>query len=146
MSNVEYIATHHFPTAECGLASLSMRVDELAARLGFTVHSWRDDGLGPARGFACRLPSGLVFVMVEHLLSIEHSYSRGPLILVDATDLSRLGVEHLLKEILQALNLSRTDVASVADRSSELEAEGLVAQFDAFSHGSSGELSVSPEV
>jgi hypothetical protein len=84
--------------------------------------------------------------MVEHLLSIKHSYSRGPLILVDATDLAGLGEEPLLTEFLHALNLDRSVVVGVADHSSELEAVGLVAQFDAYAHEKTRQQSASSEV
>ena len=129
MNDLQNLTSYTFPTAECGLASLTIRVDDLADRFGFPVLEWQEDGLGPTRGFAFRLSSGRVFVLIEHLLSIKHSYSRGPNVLVDATELAALGVETLLAEFLKATGLSRADVAQVADRSSEMEAEELAARF-----------------
>ena len=130
MNRVQYLTSYSFPIADCGLATLSIRVDELANRLGFPVLEWLEDGLGPTRGFAVRLSSGRVYVLKEHLLSIKYSYTKGPNIVVDAAGLARLGVVTLLAEFLVAMDLARTDVSWMADRSYELEAEKLVTEFE----------------
>jgi len=71
-----------------------------------------------------------VYVLKEHLLSIKYSYTKGPNIVVDAAGLARLGVVTLLAEFLVAMDLARTDVSWMADRSYELEAEKLVTEFE----------------
>ena len=51
---MELLAAYTWPTGPVGLGSLTVRVDELAARLGVAIHAWEIDGLGPARGFGGR--------------------------------------------------------------------------------------------
>jgi hypothetical protein len=65
---------------------------------------------------------------------------------VDAKELATLGIETLLTELLQAFNLNRTDVASMADHTSELEAIKFVAQFDAYNRERSKQEIASPEI
>jgi hypothetical protein len=89
-------------------------VDEIATRAGAHVHTWVDDGLGPARGLACRLANGDVFVMVEHELSIRYSHSRGPNVLVDASVLAAAGADALVAELKKVLRLSESEVEWIA--------------------------------
>jgi hypothetical protein len=110
-----------WPTVQVPLASLGLRVDELATRLNLPVHAWYEDGLGPARGVGCRLPSGRLFLLEELQLAVRHQGSRGPTLYVDAADLTAGGVESLLEEILQALQLSRADLTWIMDRAGEEE-------------------------
>jgi hypothetical protein len=116
---IEWLDTHTFPTAEWPLASLCVRIDEIASRFGVRVHTWNDAGLGPARGLACRVRPGHVFVLVEHELSIRYGYSRGPNVLIDASDLGDRRADLLVGELKEALGLSDADLAWVAGRDSE---------------------------
>jgi hypothetical protein len=125
MSQLELLTSHTWPTAEMALGSLGLHIDELASRLGLPVHRWTVDGLGPARGFGCRLPSGRVFLLEELELSVRYHEAKGPNIHVDAADLAANGIESLLVEILDALGLARSDAIAVADR----EAEQTAARF-----------------
>src|SRR3954451_8657281 len=106
MEIIEWLDSYTFPTSEWPLAILGVRVDEIAARHGARVHAWDDDGLGPARGLACRVTSGQVFVLVEHELSIRHHRAQGPNVLVDAAALGDRGAEGLIGELKAALSLS----------------------------------------
>src|ERR1700732_2273816 len=78
------------------LASLGVRVDELAARLRVPVDAWDLDGVGPVRGFGCRLSSGHVFWLSEFQSQIQWSESKGPYLFEDAADLGAQGLEPLL--------------------------------------------------
>jgi hypothetical protein len=103
-----------FPTKPVPLAALSVRVDELALRLGYRVQSWVEDGLGPARGFCCRLQSGRVFCLEELELAIKHQGAKGPVVWVDDTDMVAVGIEHLVEEVSTSLGLTRADLTGVA--------------------------------
>jgi hypothetical protein len=126
---------NRWPTVEIPLASLGLRVDELATRLNLPIHTWYEDGLGPARGVGCRLPSGRLFLLEELQLAVEHRGSRGPTLFVDAADLTARGVGSLLEEILQALHLSRSDVTWILDRAGEEEAARWLRDFQGRSQG-----------
>src|SRR4051794_23521436 len=103
MEVIEWLDSYKFPTDMWPLASLCVRVDEIASRFGTGVHAWLDDGLGPARGLACRVTSGHVFVLVEHELSIKYGYTQGPNVLIDADDIGARGADLLVGELKDAL-------------------------------------------
>jgi hypothetical protein len=114
MGKLELLSSYTCPIDVMGLATLSVRVGELAARLGFSVSVWDEDGLGPARGFVCRLPSGRVFGLQELEHEIRYQWAQGPNVLVDAGDLASQGIEPLLGEVLDGLGLCRADVTWLA--------------------------------
>ena len=58
---IEPITTHRWSTDGCPFAALGVRVEELARRLGVSLQEWNVDGLGLARGFGFRVPSGRVW-------------------------------------------------------------------------------------
>lgn len=97
------------------LVSLSVRIDDLAARLGIPVREYYKDGLGPSRYFAGRLPSGLFFSVEELEMCVKYHGALGPSVLVDATALAANGIEPLVSEILQSLGLARSELVYVAD-------------------------------
>jgi hypothetical protein len=119
MEQLRPLISSQWPTAEVSLATLGVRLEELAGRLSLPLAHWCEDGLGPSLGIACRLPSGRVFLLQELEYALRHGYAKGPAVLVDATDLVEHGVESLLAEILPALRLSHSDLIAVADRSTE---------------------------
>ena len=125
---IETLASYKFPTAEVGLASLSVRIEKIASRLGVRVPEWLEDGLGPACGFAFRVVSGRVFVLMEHELSIRYENAQGPDLLVDASDLATFGPDALITESVEALGLSRSDLTWVADCDSQQAAAELAAK------------------
>jgi hypothetical protein len=96
-----------FWTAAMPLAQLAIRVDELASKLGLPVHTWVEDGLGPARGFGCRLSSSRIFVLEELALAVEHQGAPGPTAYVDAAEMALLGVEPLVEELLMQLSIAK---------------------------------------
>jgi hypothetical protein len=69
---LEVVTSYTWPTDGVYLAALDTRVDDLAARLGVGVHAWDVDGLGPARGFGFRLPSGRVYLLEELGFAVRH--------------------------------------------------------------------------
>lgn len=117
MPSFVQIDSLHWPTTEFALASLNVRVDELAKRVAFRVDAWDEDGLGPARGAALSLSSGRPVLLQELQFPIETGASGGPDVWVDAGDLAALGVEALLAELLAALELPLEAVVWVQDDS-----------------------------
>lgn len=94
------------------IAILSARVDTLARLFGFSPEEWEEDGLGPARGFWCKLQSGHVFSLIEFAQRPSKAL-QGPNLSVDSQAYQLIGGETLLHEVLDALGLTDTDVAWV---------------------------------
>jgi hypothetical protein len=111
---LEPITSYTWPTDAFPLAALAIRVDALAHRLGVAVQTWVEDGLGPARGFGVRLPSGRVYLFEELETSVLHHGARGPNVYVDAGALAEVGVMVLLAELLEACGLVEGDLATDA--------------------------------
>jgi hypothetical protein len=122
MPSLIQIDSPPWPSMEFALATLRVRVDKLARQLAFRVEAWEEEGLGPARGAALRLPSGRPVLLKELQLPIETGSSSGPDVWVDAADLGAVGVEQLLLEILGALQLSRGDVEWAQEPSAQGQA------------------------
>lgn len=101
---------HRWPSGtDEQIAILAVSVDTVARRFGFTAETWDEDGLGPARGFACTLPSGRVISLVE----FSHrpgTARRGPNLNVDSLELQQMGGAVLLREALDALGLVEAEV------------------------------------
>jgi hypothetical protein len=112
---LEPLSSYTWPTDGWPLAALSIRVDDLAARLGLSVLTWQEDGLGTARGVLCRLPSGRVFLLQELETKVQYYNAKGPDVYVDAGDVGDQGVEPMLNEVLDGLQLSRSDVNWLPD-------------------------------
>ena len=130
---LDVLASYTWPTAPVALGALSVRVDDLAARLGVAVHAWEVDGLGPARGFGGRMPSGAVILLEELELAVRHQGARGPSVYVDASQLVAAGPKPLAEELLSALALCPEELAGVVDeaarwRAAELSARATQAQ------------------
>ena len=125
------LASMAWPTDGVPLAGLTVRVDDLATRLGVPVVTWDVDGLGPARGFGFRLPSGRVYVLEELELAVRHQGAQGPTAYTDAADLGSIGAGPLVAELLAALGLSRSDLIGEAGPDEERAAAELVARMAA---------------
>ena len=119
---LEPLASYSFPTDESGLAVLDPGVDELAGRCGAAVREWIEDGLGPARGFAVRLPSGRVVVLVRY----RNLPGSGTHALVDAAELGTLGAAVLVGELIGALSLDRAMISHVAGPEHEASARAMM--------------------
>jgi shikimate kinase len=111
------------------LARLAMGVDELAARIHAAVSNWEVDGLGPARGFCVRMSSGRAYGFVELELVIRHNGTSGLLVCVDAGDLAALGPDALLAELVDAITISSSGIAGVADEASRTTAAEIASRF-----------------
>jgi len=116
---LEVLTSYTWPTGPVALATLSVRVDDLAAQLRVPVQTWYEEGLGPARGFGGRLSSGYVVLLEELELAIKHHAARGPGVYVDASVLGSAEPAALVTELLEALGLSSSDLASVADAAAQ---------------------------
>jgi hypothetical protein len=126
--SLEVLASYTWPTDAVPLAALCVRVDDLAVRLGLPVRAWEVDGLGPARGFGGRLPSGHVILLEELELAVRYHGARGPVVYVDAAELGALGPEPLMTELLTELSLSRLDLVGVAGQADQRSAAELAAR------------------
>jgi hypothetical protein len=107
------------------VARLAVQLDDLAVRLGTPVQEWVVDGLGPARGFTGRLPTGRVIEIAE-LEVATRLWAVGPMVLVDATDLAAAGAEAIADEVVAGLGLSREHLAEVSGADARQMAEELV--------------------
>src|SRR5262245_60200969 len=125
---LEVLASYTWPTAPVALAALAVRVDDLATRLGVAVHTWDEDGLGPACGFGGRLPSGCVVLLQELQYSIQYHGAIGPGVFVDASELGAVGPDPLVEELLAELGLSKSDLAGVVDEAALRNAAELAAR------------------
>jgi hypothetical protein len=119
---LQTLLSYTWPTHVVWLAALTVRVDDLAARLRLAVQAWEVDGLGPARGFGGRLPSGHVVLLEELEFDVRHGRAAGPVVYVDAFDLGAVGPDALVAELLAALSLSRSDLAGVAGEAEQRSA------------------------
>jgi hypothetical protein len=111
MNTLIAITEHQWSSPEYPLCELSIPVSEIASSLGIPLHFWSEDGLGPASGFMCRLPSGLVLFVQEFEHARERLGSKGPTVLVEATDLVALGVVAATNEVLAAFGLATHQVS-----------------------------------
>jgi hypothetical protein len=93
----EVITSHTFPHMAIPFVGLRIRVDDLAARFGATVQEWEVDGLGAARGFGLRAPSGRIYLVEELADAVRYQGALGPWIHVDAEDWLRTEWRHLPK-------------------------------------------------
>ena len=92
------------------IAILAVSLETIERRFGLASEEWVEDGLGPARGVWCRLPSGRVISLVE----FEHcanTHYPGPNLSADSHELYEIGGARLLEEALEALGLGEADVA-----------------------------------
>jgi hypothetical protein len=93
------------------IAVLTVSLDEIATRFDLELVSWFEDGLGPARGVAIRLPSGRIVLIKELEHAIKHFGDPGPHLLTDGADIVGFGVSALVDEVISALRLSESAVA-----------------------------------
>jgi hypothetical protein len=121
------LTSYTWPTDAIPVARLAVQLDDLAVRLGTPVQKWVVDGLGPARGFTGRLPSGRVIGLAD-LEVATRLWAVGPMVLVDATDLAAAGAEAIADEVVAGLGLSREHLAQVSGADVRQEAEELIAR------------------
>jgi hypothetical protein len=111
MSAIAQVFEHRFPSGlDLPIAVLSIRLDDIATRLGMEPVSWEEPGLGPTRGVCIRLPSGRIVLILEHAYAIKYG-APGAQLVADGDDVVSLGVSALVDEILLALGLSDNAVA-----------------------------------
>lgn len=101
------------------LATIGLRVEVLAHRVGARLETWEPDGLGTAHGFYLRLPSGRVVLLqeLEHAVS-DHGVA-GPDVYVDGAEAATEGFERLLAEVSGALGL---DIRAISWRPLDVQA------------------------
>ena len=127
MPAIEFLSGGRWPVDGLPLATLRVRLDALAERLGAEVWAWAEEGLGEASGFGGRMPGVSLFLLEELEPEVEAG-APGPTLYADAGDIAARGVEPLLDEILAALGLTRADVAAVADAALREHAAARVAE------------------
>jgi len=128
MASARYLGSHHFPTLPQWIGTLNVRAESVAARMGFVLQSWDDEGLGEAVGFACQLPSGRIVLVEEHPYSIEQLGGTGVDISADLTEVARDGPAAILREALGCLGLSSADVSQVPDAEAQSIARETLAK------------------
>jgi hypothetical protein len=122
---LEILTSYTWPTDAYPIARLSVKVDDLAVRLGISVHAWNVDGLGPARGFGGRLPSGRGVLFEELEFAVRYHGAQGPTVYMDAAELGALGSDVLVSELLRVLNLTSLDIAAAAGLAAQQAAANL---------------------
>jgi hypothetical protein len=111
---IEQIEKYRFTSGELPIALVRRRLAEIANRLNLKIYRWEEDGLGPAQGLIIRLASGRVMLLLELEHAIKHHRVKGPEILVEARDLAEVGVEPLIVEVQEALDLTRDELDWIA--------------------------------
>ena len=116
-TTIQQVAGYRWPSGgEQAIAILRVPLERLAEKSGLTLEQWDEEGLGPARGVWCRLPSGRVVQLYELEYTPEDRGAVGPNVSADLGDISRIGPEKLVDEVLQAFALSRADVSWSQDQ------------------------------
>lgn len=106
----EQVADHRFPSGlDWALAVLGVDIAELAGRLGVEIERWEEDGLGTARGFFLRLPSGRV-ILLQQMDYVPESGVAGVTILVDGGEAVHECHADLLRDVLTGLRLDESVV------------------------------------
>lgn len=123
------IAEYRYPSG-MHLPVMTIRIDlrDVAGRLGVTVETWEEDGLGPACGMFLRLPSGRVVLLRELEHAVKRLGAEGPEVFADVGDLAALDVERLVAEVLDDLDLPREQVAWIASNDARQRAADLFAR------------------
>lgn len=104
-----------FPSGlDLPLATLTCRVDDLAARLGLEVECWEEDGLGPARGFALG-PSISPTLISEQVSHVAANPLAATVITIDGGEAVAMGHTAMLDRALAMLGLDKDMVSWVPD-------------------------------
>jgi hypothetical protein len=125
---VEAVTWHKWPTDGIPFAGVRIAPCEIAVRIGVATQKWDVDGLGPAIGFGFRAQSGRVYLLQQLELVEKHYGVIGSDVYVDATDFLKTGLPSLVSDVIQALELSSSDLVVTADASTEKLAKQLVAK------------------
>lgn len=120
------LVTYHWPTVLVPACVLRVPFDDLVERHALAVEHWDEDGLGPARGGAYELESGLVVGICDlEYMRGRHDLS-GPEVNVDATDLVAHGAAGTVRLILTGLCLPDDAIDWMQDESVLDAARGLI--------------------
>ena len=120
------LVTYHWPTVLVPACVLRVPFDDLVERHALAVEHWDEDGLGPARGGAYELDSGLVVGIRDLEYARSHPDIAGPDVEVDATDLVAHGVAGTVRLILAGLRLPDDAIDWMPDEGSIEAAQGLI--------------------
>lgn len=96
------LSEHTWKSADFPLCQVSLSAANLADQLKLPLQTWDEDGLGPASGFLCQIPFGLVVLVQDFALAP----ALGASLHIDASDLAEQGVQLPLREILSAFSLA----------------------------------------
>ncbi len=130
---IHQLDSHRFAAFPQWIGSLLVAVDEIAARNGMRLESWEEDGLGPARGFLCQLPSGRV--ILARALTYQAAACPGAELLADLTEIARTGVESVLAEAVASLGVAPQEVDPVGPPLSQAEAADMLSRLRERDHG-----------
>jgi hypothetical protein len=102
---VHQVFDHHWPSGSGEpIAILGILFEPLGVGRQFALEEWEEDGLGPARGFWCRLPSGRIVLLWE-LEATRGEYLHGIHVSVDSGELREREPRQWLAELFAALGL-----------------------------------------
>jgi hypothetical protein len=127
---VEQVHDYRFSTTDWPIATVRRRVAEIARPFNFRIDRWEEDGLGWAQGMLIRLASGRVILVLELEHLIERRGAKGPSIHIDAREFAEVGVDPLITEVLEALDLSRDDLDWIASEENRASAVDFLARGD----------------
>jgi hypothetical protein len=127
-TKVVQIPDYRFSSTDWPIVRLVVNVATLASRFGFSIDHWQEGGLGSASGMLLSLASGRVVLLRELEHAVRYLGAKGPTIHVEASHLAQYGVEPLVNEVLDALELSRDATDWIAPVEAQAGAADLLAR------------------
>ena len=109
-TELRQVQNHRWPSGgDQPIALLQTSAEDLALRHGLLLEKWEEDGLGPACGFACMLPSGRV-VLIYDLEHMNRSVGIASNVSADLGDIANVGPAVIVAEVLSTFRVTRSEV------------------------------------
>src|SRR5688572_27740099 len=126
---IEQLREYRWPSGtDAWIGSLGVRFTELAERRRLRTDRWDEDGLGPAVGALCRLPSGTVILLRELEHAVTYQGARGPEISADLGEVAARGAATVRGQVLLAFGLSAADVTAQPPPEADQQAREFLEQ------------------
>lgn len=118
----DQVRDYRFPSGlDWALAVIDADLAILAAPSPVAIEHWEEDGLGTARGFFLKLPSGRV-ILLQQMDHVPESGVAGVTIIVDGGEAVRECHADLLRDVLSGLLLDESVVRWQPEDSGEWSA------------------------